>query len=468
MRSARRLPAIYSTPLRLTAILLAIFVVAASVAFSVAYLVVRSGFDAALRQDIDQTVATYRAIDNQDDLVERLSEDAAASHPEVRILQYLPDSGPRVSNIDRFPPLSGYAIVSEHEITAPDDLAESYVARSVRVGRGQLIIAQTRERVIEMGEVFLMILLMGLLPTLGIAAGAGYLVARRARAKLDAIQTTLSDLSAGHLAARVETGSNDNDLSGIGHAVNSMAAAQEALVMSMRQISGDIAHDLKTPIQRVAVILDQIRQKTELSAGQPELVDRALAETDRIVTTFQALLQLAQIEGGAVRDRLVATELRSLAEGIVDFLGPDAEDLGFRLDLVAEGPGPFSVVGDGQLLGQVLVNLIENALRHAPGGGTILVGLATEAGRVILTVADSGPGIPETERANVLRRLYRLERSRTTDGNGLGLALVAAVCDLHVAHLTLEDNAPGLRVRMVFPKAANLRSPAQLNAPKNH
>ena len=452
MRRRREISATRSTPLRLTAILLAIFVVAASVAFTVAYLVVRTVFDATLQQDIDQTIATYLSIGAQDDLQERLAEDVAASRPETRILEYIPDTGPRISNVARFPPLSGSAVVLERDIAAQGPLADSYLARSVRAGRGQLIVARTRERVVEMGEVFVLVLLIGLLPTLGIAAGAGFVVARRARAKLDRIEATLADLTAGHLAARVAASGGD-DLSRIGAAVDAMAAAQEALVASMRQVSADIAHDLRTPIQRVAVLLAEMRRKTDLSPGQDEILERALAETDRIVRTFRALLQLAQIEGGAVRDRLVLVDLRAVTEEVVDFLGPDADDRGFTLALSAPGPGAFTVRGDKQLLGQALANLIENALRHVPGGGPVRVRILQTGARVALEVGDTGPGIPVSERAHVLRRLYRLERSRTTDGNGLGLALVAAVCDLHGADLTLGDNGPGLLVRILFPAA---------------
>jgi signal transduction histidine kinase len=446
---------IRSTPLRLTVILVSIFAASATIAFSVAFLVVRSGFDVALKSEIDQIVVTYRAIGDQDDLLQRLADDASAALPKIRVLQYLPDGGDRIANIDRIPPLSGYAILSEDDITAAGDLADSYMVRSARVGRGQLIVGQTRERVEETGEVFLMVLLVGLLPTLGVAAGAGYIAARRARRKLGAIQAVLSELTAGQLSARVVRSGERDDLSDIGDAVNAMAAAQEALVSSMRQVSGDIAHDLKTPIQRVAILLDQIKRRTILTTGQDDLIDRAINETDRIVKTFQALLQLAQIEGGAVRERLLPTDLREVAEGVVDFLGPDAEDKGFRLELDATGPGPFTVRGERQLLGQVLANLIENAFRHVPAGGAIRVGLSSQAGRVVLEVADDGPGIPPEERGNVLRRLYRLERSRTTDGNGLGLALVAAICDLHGARLSLEDNSPGLMVRVAFPAVSD-------------
>ncbi|SHF94873.1 Signal transduction histidine kinase [Loktanella atrilutea] len=295
------------------------------------------------------------------------------------------------------------------------------------------------------------VLLIGLLPALLIAGLAGWGVARRARRRINAIQATLHTLAGGTLSARViGVDGRGDDLSGIGQDVNHMAHAQETLVSSMRQISSDIAHDLKTPIQRVALVLDRVMNKTVLTDGQEELLIGALDETDRIVRTFQSLLQLAQIEGGAVRDRLQAVDLTDVARDIIDFLEVEADDRGFALTLEA-ADGETVVRGDRQLLSQMISNLVQNAITHVPGGGPIVVRVTQDRGRAVLTVSDRGPGIPASEREKVLRRLYRLEQSRTTEGNGLGLSLVAAICELHDAVLTLEDNAPGLMVRIVFP-----------------
>ncbi len=371
------------------------------------------------------------------------------------ILQYLPDQGPTISNVSHFPPVSGFAIIPERAIDHIDrDIAESYLARSVRVGRGQLIVAQTRSQIIEMGEIMLSVVLLGLLPTLLFASVAGAFVARGARRKIDNIRTTLAELTGGQMVARVPVAAAEiDDLSDISKAVNTMATSQEALIASMRQVSADIAHDLKTPIQRVAVILDQIAEKTELSDGQDLLLGRARGETDRIVKTFQALLQLAQIEGGAVRDRLVTTDLVRVTTDVFEFLEAEAEDQGYTLQLQISGDGPFSVTGDRHLLSQVIANLIHNALRHTPKGSYIDVSLTALADQVVLSVADNGPGIPVEERVKVLQRLYRMEKSRTTDGNGLGLSLVAAICALHDAKLELMDNGPGLRINVVFATA---------------
>ncbi len=449
----RRALEIRSTPLRLTAIFLGIFILSSAASFAAAYLVIRANFDATLEDEIEQTLDAYDAVDDQDALINRLKGDVEVTDAELTILHYQPDHGAIIANVDGFPPVSGFSIINETAIDAGDeDVSDSYLANSKRVGRGQLIVAKTRGQVVEMGEIILSVVLIGLLPTILLASIAGMFAARTARRRIDTIQKTLGELTGGHMAARVPVATDDHDdLTAISTAVNTMAASQEALIASMRQISTDIAHDLKTPIQRVAVILDEITRKTALSEGQEDLLGQALTETDRIVKTFQALLQLAQIEGGAVRDRFGPTDLQEVAADVVDFLEADADEKGYHLELSVANAAPFMVNGDRHLLTQVLANLIENGLRHTPTGSRIRVTLARSGDRVVLCVSDNGPGIPADQRDKVLRRLYRLEQSRTTEGNGLGLSLVAAICTLHGAQLSLEDNNPGLLVRVVFP-----------------
>lgn len=450
---------IQSTPMRLTLVFLGIFILSSAASFATAYLVIRANFDAVLEDEISQTLDLYKSIEGQDALIARLRADVQISDAELTILHYQPVTGAVISNVKDIPQAEDYTIVDHRAIADDhDDISDSYLARTKRVGQGQLTVAKTREQVIKMGEIILSVVLIGLLPTLVLATGAGALAARRARRRIDRIQTTLGALTAGHMAARVPVTAHDrDDLTAISAAVNTMAASQEALIASMRQVSADIAHDLKTPIQRVAVILDEITEKTMLSAGQQDLLAQALQETDRIVKTFQALLQLAQIEGGAARDRLIATDLQAVAEDVVDFLGAGAEEKGYVLTLALTVAGPFMVTGDRHLLSQIIANLIENSLRHTPKGSTIQVDLSRQQDQVILRVADNGPGIPMAEREKVLRRLYRLEQSRTTEGNGLGLSLVAAICALHDAHLVLGDNHPGLAVSITFPTTPQTR-----------
>lgn len=447
-----KLRAIRSTPLRLTAILVALFALSSAVSFGVAYVVIGADVDATLQAEIDQKFITYQASEaDQAELQERLGVDAAITDPRLLIMHYLPDHGSLIANVAHVPPVSGFAVLAAAKIQGGGAaLGESYLARSLRVGQGQLILAQSRSQILEMGEVMAAVVLIGLVPTLLFAGGAGLLAATRARRKIETIQTTLGALTSGQMSARVPETAQHDDLWQIGAAVNTMAQSQEALIASLRQISADIAHDLKTPIQRVAVILDQIAEKTPLSPQQDALLSQARDETQRIVQTFQALLQLAQIEGGAVRDRFVLTDLAAVAGDVFEFLEPQAEEQGYHLAYARQGDAPVMVLGDRHLLTQALANLIQNGLRHTDAGAQITVSLDQTQGRPVLAVSDNGAGIPQAEHENVLRRHYRMEKSRTTDGNGLGLSLVAAICELHGAELRLSDNTPGLRVEIVF------------------
>jgi signal transduction histidine kinase len=441
-------PAAISTPLRLTGILIAVFVAVLLISFAASYLVIRNSFDAKLRQQVQGRMADYLALADAGERRERLVEDSAVTDPALLILDYRPAQGSRVSNVGSLPPVDGFATLSETEISGTG-IDDSYLAQGVAIDGGRLTVAMTRAQMVDMAEGFLAVLLISLLPTLAIASSLGIVFARRARRRIDTIGATLQSLRGGDLSARVRLDpAEHDDLSVIGVAVNGMAEAQEAAMTALRQVTGDIAHDLKTPIQRVAVTLDRLESRTALSPDQQAYVDEARAETDRIAKTFDALLRIAQIEGGTLRDRFAPVDLQPLCAGIVELFGPTAEETGRRLSFNADGP--CVVMGDRDLLGQVLANLIENGLRHVPGGGQIAVTLSRAGGRCTLRVADNGPGIPAEERANVLHRLYRLEASRTTPGNGLGLSMVAAICDLHSAALTLQDNTPGLVVSVTF------------------
>lgn len=438
-----------STPLRLTGILLSVFIAVLLISFAASYLFIRTDFDSTLRAQIEARMAEYLALPSATERRERLLTDTANSDPALIVIDYAPAGAPHLSNVTRMPPVSGYAVVSERMISGRE-IDDSYLALGVAVDGGTLTLAFSRAQMTDMAEVFTTVLLISLLPTLAISSALGLLFARVARRRIDSIGAALQDMQAGRLSARValEPGDSD-DLASIGQAVNAMAGAQEKAMLALRQATTDIAHDLKTPIQRVALTLDRLASRTELAPDQRAYVAQAQAETDHIAKTFDALLRIAQIEGGALRDRFQPVDMAALCRDMVEMFDAAAEDSGHSLTLATAAP--CTVSGDRELLGQVLANLIENGLRHVPRGGRVTVSLMEESGRVCLTVADTGPGIPEAERENVLRRLYRLETSRTTPGNGLGLSMVAAICELHGATLTLGDADPGLSVTIRFP-----------------
>ena len=440
-------PMLRSTPMRLTARLIGVFTVSTALSFGVAYVIVERSADAVLRERVLQDFESYRNERRQRDVVEKVVEAITSVPPRTTIIDYRTDDGNRFSNVPVLPSLGGVSVLGASEIPlAPERLADSYLVVEGRVAAGTLTLAQNREHVDDLFRIFGIVLVVNLLPTLAIASVLGLWSARRARDRMDRIRATLRALTGGDLTARVpQIDGGPDDLVEMGRAVNRMAEAQSASIASLKQVSADIAHDLKTPIQRVSVLLSRL-EESRLDDAQSEVVAQARAETAGIVKTFQALLQIAQIEGGRLEDQFEEIDLLALAEGIVDVFEPSAEESGHRLACQGD---PARVRGNRTLLGQVAANLIENALRHTPSGSDIRVQVAADPPRLI--VRDTGPGIPEAERANVLKRHYRLEASRTTEGAGLGLALVAAIADLHGATLTLDDAAPGLAVTLAFP-----------------
>jgi signal transduction histidine kinase len=257
---------------------------------------------------------------------------------------------------------------------------------------------------------------------------------------------------AGDLSQRVPVRGTQDEFDELAKSMNAMLDRIEDLMHSMRQVSNDIAHDLRTPLTRLRQRLEYAKRHHGTVAELHEVVGHSIRQVDSILETFGALLRIAQIEaGGRVSGKRVI-DISTLLSGIVDDFSPAAEDRGLQLD--ADVGQDLKVTADPELLTQMVVNLVDNAIRYCPAGSRIRVAANAAGGNLELAVSDTGPGIPREEREKVLRPFYRLESSRTTEGNGLGLSLVAAIAKRHDAKLLLGDNGPGLRVSVVFPMAA--------------
>nr|WP_232237237.1 HAMP domain-containing sensor histidine kinase [Thiosulfatihalobacter marinus] len=423
-----------------------LFALVSLVSLAATYVIVRDNTEQSLRATLEQEMASFRALPNTAAVVAFVRSQSETASPEDRILSFVLPGGLLVGNGALVSQGDGFAAVSLNGEFG--DLEGDYFALGGPIHGGQMTIARSAEPLHDIQEAFLSVFLFSLIPTTLIVVGGGVLLARRSVKRLDRIDATLDRLTTGDYAARVSPmDGRADDLTRIGARIDKMAAAQEQQISALKQVSADIAHDLKTPIQRVSVLLNRLQDKANLDSDSADLVDRANAETDGIVKTFQSLLQIAQIEGGSPRKRFEPVDVAALARTFCEVYEPAAEETGHAL-LCDVPDQPMYVVGDKTLLGQVFANLIENALRHTPDGANVSVGAVLDGGAVRLTVSDTGPGIPADERENVLRRLYRLERSRTTPGNGLGLSLVAAIVDMHEGEMRLEDNEPGLRVEI--------------------
>lgn len=442
-----------STPLRLAVALVLLFAFVSIFSLGASYLVIRDSFIKTMETDLRQELAGFQAAPTEGAIAQLIAAEAAVTDPERRILSYLTADGKHYGNGVIARSREGFRVLSFPD---GEDLSEGpYLALTANLHGGQLTIANSRSQIEDLGEMFLNILLLSVLPTTAIALAAGLVIARRSGRRIEAVGQTLKKLTNGDLSARVKkTAGRKDDLSSIAEQVDRMATAQQSSVNALRQVSADIAHDLKTPIQRVAVLLNRARELPDLPDKLETILDEAGQETTGIVATFQSLLQIAQIEGGSPKNRFQPIDLGALAATFVEVYEPSAEESGHSLTLCYIHTDKIEVLGDKALLGQVLANLIENALRHTPIGSKIELSLRRFGSKVGLSISDDGPGIPESEREKVLQRLYRLEQSRTTPGNGLGLSLVAVIAELHDAKLELAENNPGLIVKLTFPAAS--------------
>jgi signal transduction histidine kinase len=257
---------------------------------------------------------------------------------------------------------------------------------------------------------------------------------------------------AGELSRRVALSGSGDELDRLAVSLNDMLDQIERLMGGMREVSSNVAHDLRTPLTRL-----RARLEGAIRSGSPDEQREALTETledaDRLLQTFNALLSIARTEAGQAREGLAPMEVAPLIEEMAELYGPSAEEQGGTLTVhAAEGA---HLHADRQLLAQALANLIDNALKYGEGPDgkpDITVASAVDNGHVILSVSDHGPGIAEEDRARVLERFVRLDTSRTKPGSGLGLSLVAGIVKLHQGQIALEDNAPGLTVKLILPR----------------
>ena len=324
-------------------------------------------------------------------------------------------------------------------------LGETVGPFRVMIGRNSHILDETQ-------EIILSAMLIGGLVTAALALLGGFLVSRGPTRRVDAIAMTTRQIVDGRLDLRLPVSRRGDELDRLAGDINAMLARIETLLSSLRQVSTDIAHDLRTPLARLHQSLDAVRRKPRSPQEYETAIDAAIAESEAAIATFHALLRIAQIEAGTRRSRFRTLDLAAIVARTVEIYAEVAADAGHALSCAPLEP--LTIEGDEELLTQLLANLIENAINHVPAPGRIVVTLQPAGGFARLEVSDDGPGVPEADREKIFRRLYRLDQSRSTPGSGLGLALVTAIAELHGGTATALDNAPGLTIRIDLPRAA--------------
>lgn len=276
----------------------------------------------------------------------------------------------------------------------------------------------------------------------------GLMIRRMLMLRIQGIQETVEAIMQGRLGHRLETSRSGDELDTLSQTINGMLEQIEHLINGVRNVSNSIAHDLRTPLAELRSRLEEL-SLTRPAPGETFVeIDAALADVDRVIAIFNALLRLAQIDSGMRRSGFVPLDAAKVAADAVEFYLPAAELKGVNLTYRGNGPAPTS--GDPVLLAQAVSNLIDNALKYVPPGGTVSVNAERGEGDAIeIAVADNGPGVADSEKPRLVERFYRGDASRGTPGVGLGLSVVDAVARLHGGFLKLADNNPGLRARLV-------------------
>jgi signal transduction histidine kinase len=331
------------------------------------------------------------------------------------------------------------------------------LVRSVGLpGNNRLLVGrdlEERERLNVVLDQAIRILLGALLVFGGLGS---FLVARRALARMDAMTATSQSIMAGDLSGRLPVSGSGDELDRLATSLNAMLERIGELMQGMKEVSDNIAHDLKTPLTRLRNTAEQALRTGQSQADYRAALERSIDESDGLIRTFNALLLIARTEAGAGSDSFAAVDVSDLLNDMAEIYGPSAEEAGGKLK--ADIPSDMRVQGNRELLGQVIANLIDNALKYGSPiqgntGPRIMLSAREEMARVIVTVADEGRGIPPDNRAKAVERFGRLDESRNKPGSGLGLSLASAVAHLHKGRLTLDDNHPGLRISLELPAA---------------
>ncbi|MEC4749414.1 HAMP domain-containing sensor histidine kinase [Methylomicrobium sp. Wu6] len=300
------------------------------------------------------------------------------------------------------------------------------------------------EYIEETGEAIIQSFLWGVVLVIALGVASGFYISRTFLKKIAGITQSAQAIIAGDLSHRLAVSKNQDELDKLALLLNRMLDKIAALIENVQQVSNDIAHDLRTPVSRLKFRLEEALKANLSKTQYHERIASALAEVDTILDTFAALLRISQIESQSRRSGFKVVNLSDVVVSVADALIPVAEEQGKIIATDIEQR--LEIYGDKDLLTQLVFNLLENAILHTPEHTRIAASLKSSGLNLELIIADNGPGISEAHRQRVFQRFYRLEQSRTTAGNGLGLSIVAAIVDLHQGSIAMADNRPGLKV----------------------
>ena len=409
--------------------------------------------DATIEAEITGLAERYR-LTSLDGLVRSINE-RLKRNPAGSSVYLLTNSAfrPIVGNLDRWPHIApgedGWLVFKLEQANLGEESVHRARARTfVLRGEFHLLVGRDMNELTETRSLIVRTLAWGFGITLLLGVAGGLMMSRSTVRRIEAINATSREIIQGDLSRRIPTEGSGDDFDRLTENLNSMLDQIETLMDGVRHVSDNIAHDLKTPLTRLRNRLETINVRPDSDSAD---VEEAIAEADSLLATFNALLRIARIEAGHRKSEFSDVNLSNVVRDVVELYDPLAHERGQSLNVRIEEN--LVVRGDRDLLFQAINNLLDNAVKYTPEGGRLEVSFGRDNSNARIVIYDSGPGIPEADRERVFGRFVRLESSRSTPGNGLGLSLVAVVAKLHRADITL-GGSDGLEVQISFPLAA--------------
>ena len=319
-------------------------------------------------------------------------------------------------------------------------------------GGYQLLVGAELEETQHLLDQLFKAILIAISIIFALSAIIGSLMARKMLKSINAVTNTADNIIQGDLSHRIPVTLRNNELDRLSLSLNRMLDRNEELMQSMQQVTNNLAHDLRNPLNRIRHRLESARNKNMTDSQFSDFNEDTIGDIDSVISTFNSLLSIAQIESGNSRKHWEQFQLKTLLDDLSELYEVVASEKGLRWEYQVDES--LTLNGSKQLLAQLFTNLLDNAIKFSPENGLVsLKAIAIEselAHQIEVTVSDNGPGIPSEEHEQVLKRFYRLDSARSTEGNGLGLSLVKAVTDLHGAQIHFKDNKPGLSVSVTF------------------
>lgn len=443
LRSLLRTALFRLTLLSVAVFLGSAFVLAIGTAFFLS-LFLETEFREEVEGELHSFVLEYDRNGKSQVVYEIQNREANGEYKDFDYLLLDSSGAPIAGSLQAIQPIEGWIDV----VTPEGEVDEPAVAKGAFLPNGEfLLVARDAESLYESRDFILEMLGWGFGLAFPLSVAGGIATSLATLRRIETINRATIRIRHTDMSERVPVSDVDDEFNRLAQNINAMLDGMQELTEGIRQVTNDIAHDLRTPLTRLRQDLERAQQ-SPAAKGRDSFIDTSISRVDEILDTFSSLLRISQIESGEGKAHLKWLDLSSLFRDMAETFGTVADDHGKTVscDLV-EG---LKVFGDKTLLKQMIVNLLENCIQHTPPGTTITVALGKDNSGTYAVIADNGPGIPEWAREKVFRRFFRLDESRRSRGNGLGLSLVAAIAKYHGIAVTVFDNDPGLKVHLRF------------------